>query len=184
MQLGMAASGPLVVVEGKARSVPTAYCGVVRIRALPTEEAQPGRFRLARNGEARIVLEVAAEPGLPGWQFAGPSRIATAIDNQGQNLTIVDEPDAATDPDNLLERALIRSRLGNRRAVLSSGSRQTAIYLKLGDKRANSLTELTGSLSLKILTPSAPLVAADNVFNGRRWETVSVSFTLRDVPLQ
>jgi hypothetical protein len=161
------AAGRLAVAGGKAQAVPTAYSGSVRIRALP--DRVPGTRAGAR--EAVVVLDVAAEPRLEGARVSGTPVITRALDDQGQNLTVI--PDADAPPNGLILRRrnglILRAPvgwgngIGNDLSPYAADGRQAVVRLKRGDKQAKALKELTGRLPLEVLLPPEPMVAVNNV---------------------
>jgi hypothetical protein len=156
---GASPTGPLAVWDGKRDAVPTAYSGAVRIRALPIDEVQPGLFRPAAAGVALVILDVTAEPRMQGWSLAGTPNIARALDDQGQNLTVVEEPNPQANLNNPFGRVGVA--LG--RMPSMSSTHQAAVRLKLGDKQAKAIKELTGTLSLQVWAASTAVLAVDNI---------------------
>jgi hypothetical protein len=155
----VANNGQIVVSDGKAQPAPTAYSGAFRIRVVPPGQVQPGMFTPAGTGEAMIVLDVAAEPRLQGVRIAGTPRVDKAVDDQGQNLKTAMDPPANANNGNVVVNgiALIA------RNPYAMNQRQTAVRLKLGEKQAKSLKELSGAVSVEVLMPTEAMLTVDNV---------------------
>jgi hypothetical protein len=152
---GGVAGGPIVVKDGKLQPVPTEYAGAVRIRALPARAAA-GQPRTA--GETVLQLEVSAEPRLQGFTLEGSPTVRKAVDDQGQHLSAVPDPAGQAVAANAA--AVWQTTV----AAGGSSARQVAtVRLKLGEKQAQTLRELQGSLTAKVLAPTEPLVVVDNV---------------------
>src|SRR5262249_13529968 len=149
----------------------------VRIRALPADQTPAGR-RPKREGHALLVLEVSAEPKLQGFMVTGGPRIDKAVDDQGQKL----EPaaDAGAPPGAggapgagpggpgipgagpgggglpVPMMPLMPGAYGGNQRLLT-------VWVKLGEKQAKAIKELTGSITVQARAPSGPLVSVDNV---------------------
>lgn len=93
-----------------------------------------------QKGEVAIRLDLAAEPRLQNFSVSGSPRVDRASDDQGQSLSYVMDPTQSV--------ALLR---------------QAKLHFKLGDKRAESLKELRGSLTAQALMPTETLVSVPNI---------------------
>lgn len=134
-------SNHIQVRLGKPKPVPTSYSGAVRIRAFAKKEA-------ARKDEITILLDVWAEPRLQNFALTSSPRVDKAVDDQGQALSLnIDRPNGADAP----------------QVIYAQGNRQAVLRFKLGDKKANLVKELTGSLTAQALMPTETLVAVPDV---------------------
>jgi hypothetical protein len=176
-------SGPesaLLLVEGKQPDLPVSLAGTVRIRVLPADQAKGGPPVPA--GETQLVLEAAAEPRLDGFRVVGPALVTRATDDQGQTLKPVSAPRA--DPAQPLNpfnakgvgggggvgAAIINGKVFvngmpvGEDAWLSGPAQRTApVRLRLGEKPAKSLRELSGSLTVLVLKDGNALVEMENI---------------------
>jgi hypothetical protein len=148
------------VMDGKPVQVPTCYSGAVRIRVLPANQPRQIGVQPAQAGEVLLILEVTAEPRLQNFVILG-ARAQKAVDDQGQQLTIAMEPMPNVNPNGVVNGGFA----GAPAPFVRYGSlqQQVALRLKLGDKKAKSLTELTGTISAQTLSPPEALITVDNV---------------------
>jgi hypothetical protein len=129
------------VADGKPEKVPTVYAGALRIRLRPGGQANPG--------EAALALDLSVEPRVYGFSVGDGSRVDRAVDDQGQALsgTIA---------------ANVNVVRGPRGAV---SVQQPVLRLKLGDKQARGLKELSGQLAGQVLAPTEALITVKDIFN-------------------
>lgn len=159
VQQDPANANPFVLVDGPAASVPTFLAGSVRVRAMPA--------KVSGAGEIEVLIDVTAEPRLQGFGVAGALFINKAVDDQNQALVIGDTP--APIPPN-------QGNANNGRGVIIINGqvingpeddlqkpRSVAVRLKLGEKPAKSLQELSGTLTLQALKEIEPLVTVENI---------------------
>ncbi|HYT94390.1 MAG TPA: hypothetical protein VEL76_37090 [Gemmataceae bacterium] len=155
-------AGQINLVEGKPQEVPTCYSGAVRIRALPKTQ-QPGQPPQARQaGEALITLEIAVEPRLISYfNITSTPQIAKAIDDLGQMLSEPMNPMPINNVgfNGVATTAVYRPIYSPYNALI----RYTTIRLKLGEKQAKKLTELSGHVPVQMLAPPQTLLSVDNV---------------------
>jgi hypothetical protein len=164
--------GQMNLVDGKRPELPTAYSGAVRVRALSSPPQQfGGRIGPAvpqAAGEAVLYLEITPEPRVQNFALTNGSgvQLDKAIDDQGQSLTVPMDPMPG---DNLGGPAFGRGGLAIQPAYYYGHnpygiqSRYTHLRLKLGEKKAKTLKELSGHISAQMLAPPQALVTIDNV---------------------
>ena len=159
----------ITLIEGNQPKVPTCLAGAVRFRLLPPEFAN----RTCPPGEAVLVFEVTAEPRLKIVRIEGMPILSKAIDDQKQKLAAVEQED---DP---LPIAMPNVRL---RKGIGGFNQQSAsipvLRLKLGDKLATNLKELTGNLVMQVESASEPGL------NAPRQTNIAVPFSFKDIPLR
>lgn len=136
------ATNQIQVMPGKPSPVPTSYAGAVRVRAFTEASSQ--------KGEAIIRLDASAEPRLQNFSLSSSPRIDRAIDDEGQTLTFVMDP-----------AQFANTGLNNPYGV--SLPRQARIQFKVGDKRSESLKELSGSLTAQAVMPTETLVSVPDI---------------------
>jgi hypothetical protein len=150
--------GIIVVRDGTPEKIPTCYHGALRIRLLPASRASIA-VQPRKEGEALFILEVDPEPRLQQFSVVGSPRLDKAMDDQGQELALVMEP-MGSDPTglNVSTRTVYYSPYGG---VLQ---RQVALRLKLSEKHAKNLKQLTGTLTVQALSanPEA-IISVDEV---------------------
>ncbi len=150
---------PLTLIDGKTQDFPSCYVGAVRVRLLPPNKARMKN----KEGEALFVFQVAVEPHLNLAIIQNGLTITRAIDDQNQKLTAVEKPAA----DNV---ARPNFRLANP-ATSPDGAaivtRTFAVSMKLGEKQAKSLKELTGSVIVNAQLPASVAAAIDNVLKAQ-----------------
>jgi len=161
--------GQMNLVDGKRPGYPTAYSGAVRVRALPAVPQNLGGMVPAvrkQAGETVIYLEVTAEPRVQNFALVNESAVQLdkAIDDQGQNLTVPMDPMPVVGGLNnpaFNGRVLIRPVYGY--SPYGVQSRYTHLRLKLGEKQAKTLKELSGHISAQMLAPPQAIVTVENV---------------------
>jgi hypothetical protein len=172
-----AAADQITLVDGKADAGPADLSSAVRVRALPRADA----YGPAPSGEYQIVLRLTAEPKLQ-FQSVDKATVTKAVDDQGQALKQATAdvnppvPQPAPGGDNAPGVAPpgggpailpIRPRPPvpvPAPPVVSVGSAEQTVVIRLkkGDKPAQSLKELTGSVSAYLLgEPEAVLTAPE-----------------------
>lgn len=151
--------GTIVVKDGKPSEVPACYSGAVRIRLLPADQPRQIAVQPAKAGEVLLILEVTSEPRLQNFMVLG-ARAEKMIDDQGQALTMAMEPM----PNNPNDPAGFGGIAAPAFRVYPYGmQRQVALRIKLGDKQAKSLKELTGTISAQTLSAPEALISVDDV---------------------
>lgn len=131
---------PIHVKDGTPRRLPTCYAGAVRVRLAPVEQGEEAR----RDGHVFYAVEVAVEPKVYNLQLAASSFVNRAIDDQGQKL----------------EPTFLASGRGPR-----SVPQQPLVQVKLGDKAAKTLREVSGQINGQVFTQADPLIVVDDIFN-------------------
>jgi hypothetical protein len=138
----------LTLVDGGLPSLPTAFAGAVRVRALRTPAAERGDA-----GHISLNLMVTAEPKLRR-QDSFSLRLEKVVDDQGQDLAVATE-------------APLEPIYYGRRSPMSIPGGFSVQYLQTrliaGEKSARSLREVRGTLSARLLTEPGPLIAVDDV---------------------
>jgi hypothetical protein len=157
--------GQFNLVPGKAQEVPTAYTGAVRVRALPAQPQAPGLpAPPQRAGEATLTLEVTAEPRLQNFQLLGGVQIDKAVDDQGQSLTAPMDPMPGTGPFGAVEQlGAMRGRVAYTISPYLNAGRMAHVRLKLGEKKAKTLKELSGHISAQLLAAPQALITVEDV---------------------
>jgi len=161
---------PLVVSSGAPRELPVCFAGSVRVRAMPAENAGSP----VPAGEAHLVLDLSAEMRLQGFGAIGSPVLDKAIDDQGQKLSLA--PVALADPLAALDLDVWQGRAGKavfvngvvvRRnyAVVNTPPLQRTVTLRLmkGDKATKNLKELTGKVSVQVLSDTEKLASISDV---------------------
>ncbi len=146
-----AGSPQIQVTPGTPKTLPTCYSGAVRIRVTATQSQG--------QSEVVLLLEASAEPRLQNFTVSSP-RLDKASDDQGQALALGTGPaPPQVDPFPPLpaDAAVF---LG---VNPFAHNRQVLLRLKLGDKKAKAIKELTGSLSAQALTPTEPLITVPDI---------------------
>jgi hypothetical protein len=150
----------IVLADGKPLSVPTSYAGSVRIRLLP-----PASVNMQANaGETLLVFELSAEPRLQVFRPQGAPNIIRVKDDQGQNLTTVEQPAAPQANPGPFQFPQIQP--GNPFGVPAQ-QRFISVRLKLGQKKAEFIKELTGTISAEVKIPPEPVITIDNVLQAK-----------------
>jgi len=151
--------GVIVVRDSTPATVPTSYHGAVRMRLLPASQTTAAAVQPRQEREALFLLEVTPEPRLQQFSVISQPRIDKATDDQGQTLAMVMEPTVADL--NAWQIAEI-VRLFDQ-PVFGLAPHHATLRLKLGEKQAKSLKELTGTLTVRAQspTPDALITVAD-----------------------
>jgi hypothetical protein len=162
----------ITLAEGKRQETPTCYSGAVRVRVADGVPQQLGAVPAPqkRAGEALILLEVSPEPRLQNFQLLGGVQIEKAVDDQGQKLSVPMEPmpgevGGVVGPGGAIARPIY----GNPYNIFN---RYTYVRLKLGEKQAKALKELSGHLSAQMLSPPQALITVTDVLKsgGKKFE--------------
>ena len=179
-----------MLADGKPLEVPTVYAGAVRIRLLPAST-----FNMAiQPGETLLVFEVTAEPRLQSFNVVGMPQITKAIDDLGQTLTVVNQvigkqmpnvnvPNIQIQPPNgqpvpkvqpaprqgkLPAQAQPQPAIAPGFARINYGmQRIVTVRLKLGEKQAKMIKELTGTLTVQFMSPPEAVATIDNVMQAK-----------------
>jgi hypothetical protein len=147
--------GMITLIDGQA-SMPTDASHSVRVRAL-----DPNQFLInqQREREILLLLQVTPEPKLH-WQGFSGVRISRAVDDNGQNLSVLaTELEADQFNPNVPRR--IR---GNPVRTLSLDN-TVPIRLKAGAQASKTIKELQGILSVQVLTEAQPIIMVDKVLD-------------------
>ncbi len=175
----------IILADGKPLDVPTSYAGAARIRLLPPASVNMS----AMPGEILLVFEVTAEPRLQVFRPQGTPTFTVAKDDQGQNLNVIEQaninmpgvpqiqiqpfpnPNPAIQPANPMFQPFNPS----------FGQRIIPVRVKLGDKKAQALKELKGTIPVEVSLPSQPVMTIANVLqakgqsvNGKNGETMTL----------
>jgi hypothetical protein len=159
----------ITLAEGKRQETPTCYSGAVRVRVA---SAVPQQYRVVpaaqqRAGEALILLEVSAEPRLQNFQLLGSAQIDKALDDQGQKLSVPMEPMPGEVGGVPGPGGVAIGRPVYAYNPYNAFNRYTYVRLKLGEKQAKALKELSGHLSGQMLSsPQALITVTDVVKSG------------------
>jgi hypothetical protein len=161
----------LVLADGKPQELLTVLNGSVRLRVLP-----PAAGAAPPAGETVVWLDVTAEPRLLDFGAIGAAQIDRAIDDQGQSLELVPAP---VNPPNGIGNGIANGIANGNAIVIVNGrvigpggmpvagpipkQRQVPVRLKLGEKAARSLKELTGTLAVQSVKEAEPLLTVDNI---------------------
>jgi hypothetical protein len=140
-------AGQIQVKSGKSKPLPTCYVGAVRIQVVSVTARD--------NDEVTIVLRASAEPHLKGFNLFGNPAIEKVIDDLGQSLRPSMESEPAN-PQNPFGVPIYGGPVG-------SAVQEATFTLKLGDKRAKTLTHLEGTLMSKVMAPTEDLARIKNV---------------------
>jgi hypothetical protein len=163
----------ITLAEGKRQETPTSYSGAVRVRVADGVPQQFGAVPAPqkRAGEALILLEVSPEPRLQNFQLLGGVQIEKAVDDQGQKLSVPMEPmpgevGGVVGPGGAIARPYPGYNPYN------VFNRYTYVRLKLGEKQAKALQELSGHLSAQMLSPPQALITVTDVLKsgGKKFE--------------
>jgi hypothetical protein len=156
-------TGRIILVDGKLPSLPTFHSTAVRVRGLPkyiSVPALPGG-----NNEKTLPLEVTPEPGLP-WLGLVSVRVDRAVDEHGQalvqpSLFIAQTLDAFN---HYVQQQLIWN--GNyyiQQQPWLGNPNHAPIRLRMGEKPANKVKDLEGTVTCQVQSPVEPLITVDNV---------------------
>jgi ferric-dicitrate binding protein FerR (iron transport regulator) len=173
----------IVLVDGKADTVPTDASSAVRVRAVTKAEG----VAACPKDEYQVVLEMTVEPKLL-WKTVEKVSVAKAIDNMDQKLaqatadvnpteTVVDAPTPGNGVPADQPAPPVRVRPGGRPIPLpvqppqppavvfqNGGVTQTAILrVKKGEKDAKSLKELSGSVNAELWAEPTAIITAPEI---------------------
>ena len=138
----------IILVDGKARHLPTDASGAVRVRVMEKPEVF-----------GPVGLKLTAEPKLQLQQVLNV-RVVKALDDQGQTLTQA-VANAPADPNAPVALPAIA-----RAPIFFGGADQfTSVRLKKGEKASKALTELTGVILAQVLTPATPAITVDKIMD-------------------
>jgi hypothetical protein len=169
----------ILLADGPPQHVPVCFVGAVRISVLPSGSDQAA----LPPGEIQLLLEVAAEPSLKAFRVS-PPQIDRALDDQGQALINVPvqqpgPPEAPKGPGGIQVAKVQRFVMVNGKVIFqnepptkTSTQRTVPVRLKLGNKAARSLRELSGSLPVQSVKDNQALVTVNNLLKaaGKRFE--------------
>jgi hypothetical protein len=161
----------VALADGEAKQLPVCHQGSVRVVALPGEKAT--------SGEVQILIDVSAETRLQDFGVVGAPFLSKIVDDRGQMLAVVDSAtvlDAGLSPVKFAGNANFNGnvngimivngnviQLGGPVSPVATAQRTVAVRVKLGDKGAKSLKEVTGKLSVQALDVPEVLVKVDRV---------------------
>lgn len=146
------------LVPGAHKPVPTSYAGSVRLRALSGKNLPAG---IARGANPILVLEAGAEPRLQGFQIQGTPVIHKAIDDQGQELTVIDPPKVDGAPMVGEDIAMILPFPGP--GTVGPQTRQKTLTFKRGEKPSKNIKELSGTVTAQTIIPNEVVVRMEKV---------------------
>jgi hypothetical protein len=145
----------ILLIDGKAKAVPTDDATAVRVRASGDARA----LAPAGDGEILLALEATPEPKLQ-WITTEGVRVEKAVDDQGQKLAqaaearpapgVIPAPPAA---------AVFMPALG----WGNGGTQVIPLRLKKGEKAAKTIKELKGVITAQVLTADRPYVTVADV---------------------
>ena len=147
----------IILVDGKAKALPTSYAGAVRIQALPPGGA-PVDGMPVKEGEIVVNLHASAEPKFQSFGITNV-RLDKATDDNDQGMsqaqveTPVDTPYAQPAP-----TVIVRPNPG-----VVMGGTQASIRLKKGDKAAKSVKEMKGVVTASVITAPEAMITVDNI---------------------
>jgi hypothetical protein len=111
-----------------------------------------------------IHLEIAAEPRFASYfQVTEQAQVAKAIDDQGQKLSVPMEPAPVGGVNPGVARPNVVWTTARYYPLQNGVVRYTAVRLKLGEKQAKKLTELSGHIPVQVLAAPQALVTVDDV---------------------
>jgi hypothetical protein len=131
-------TGQIAVRQGKAAKLPTFYVGALRIQVVSVGRDKSG---------PTLKLRVTPEPRMQGFSIVGTPSITKALDEHGQDLDLVMGEGATT-----IEEIYMRRGIRYYRPNTSTATTETTVLLKDGAKASTQLKELTGKLTLQVLT--------------------------------
>ncbi|GEM_PF-1880298 len=165
-------NGQLILKDGKAKKLSTDDRCAVRVRALGKSDL----FGNVPQGEIILALEVSLEPKLQ-WQMFQSIHVEKAVDNRDQKLTqVIPQVEGAAGivggnlaggvvilqqrqmQMQMQMQMMVRQKMG-----WSGLSQIVPVQFKKGVKEAQALKELSGTLTVQLLTAAQPLIAADKL---------------------
>ena len=165
---------PIVLVDGKAKQLPTHVEGAVRIRAMPPANA--AMFGPPAPDQIAVVLQAQPEPKLT-WQNVVGVKVDKATDDQGQSLSAAMIADNGGGGPGGPAIQVFPGRGGiaiakplpfpQPQPFFGGGGNYYPIRLKKGDKESKALKELTGVLTVNVRTAPEALVAVENVMKAK-----------------
>jgi hypothetical protein len=160
--------GQIILTDGKPQNYPTSYHGAVRIRIVPKASVPTPP---AGKGEVVLILEATPEPKLLNFNLVGTPTVKKVVDDQDQKLSMAAEP-ATPEPAQPNPLAGGGGAVGGRRIAQPApwamgGQRYAILRLKLGEKHAKRLKELSGTVSASMLAPPEDLVTVDNILKAK-----------------
>jgi hypothetical protein len=152
----MAQPGKFILVDGKADRVPTDDSTAIRVRAF----RNPGVAGRNIDNEYWVWLEVSPEPRLR-WVGFVATRVEKAVDDRGQSLTESSDSSPAVPP--AAPAVMIRSKFGTAGTMYVPGSQKNVIRINKGDKPSKALKQLSGTLTIRVLTDAQPMITVEDV---------------------
>ena len=159
--------GQILLKDGKAKEMATAYTGAVRIRVMENPQQQLGQ---AGKDEIMVGLDVSPEPKIR-WQSLVGLRIDKAVDDQGQSLAPM-MGGAPGGPGNFGFNGGFGGPAfpggggfgGFQPFNPGNGLHQyLPVRLKKGEKATKSLKELSGAITASVLAEPKALITVDNI---------------------
>jgi hypothetical protein len=150
----------MVIEDGAAERLPTAYYRGFRLRMLPpgaVSELGLQIFLPTHQGEAVLLLEVSPEPGLQHFSVAGQPRIDQAIDDQGGRFQTTTDT-VLSDPEKAVRNLALMLLVWDLQDDILS--RLAVIRIGLDEKKANTLRHLTGTVMIQAKNPMPDVLAA------------------------
>ncbi|HEV3257071.1 MAG TPA: hypothetical protein VG013_09345 [Gemmataceae bacterium] len=156
----------------------TSHAGAVRIKVLSPRIPLLGHTR--EEGESLFGLEVDHEPQIQ-WQGVVGMRILKAVDERGLRLM---QPniyvgERIPSPYDAMKFVILSDSVYN--APAPKDPRQVSVRLRLPSRRSTKLRELSGIVSVQVVTPPMPLItvpdllkAAGRTFKGPDGHAVKV----------
>jgi hypothetical protein len=155
----------IVLVDGKAPSLPSCRSSAVRVRMVPSYIPFTGGP--ANTGEKLVPLEITPEPNLP-WLGMISVRVDRAVDEHGQTLV---QPalflNQTVDPYGNMYGDVMFARGGMAYYSYPQQSfgnpNHAGVRLKMGDKVATSVKELQGIVTCQAQTPVEPMITVNDI---------------------
>jgi hypothetical protein len=161
----------ITLTDGKPRRAPVCLQGSVRIQALP------GPMPISA-GEMQFVIDVSAETRLLEFGAIGIPFFTKIIDDRGQTLSMI-EPEIVADADGVNPVRFAGNGNGNINGIMIvngnvvqlGGSpiptnpvqRSVPVRIKLGEKEAKTLKEVSGKLTVQALNEPEILVRVKDI---------------------
>jgi hypothetical protein len=163
-------SGQIILTDGKPQNYPTSYHGAVRFRIVPQMPPNMPQPQAVKD-QVTLILEVTPEPKLQNFNVLGTPTIEKIVDDQGQKLTVAMEPaDKNPGGGEIIVGGPgggVAARIAMPAPWLMGGQRYVVLRVKVGEKKAKTLKELTGNISASVLAPPEPLITVDNILKAK-----------------
>ncbi len=152
----------ILLTDGKDRPRPTHFAGAARVSVLPPTTSVPGHA--AEKGESVLALEVMVEPRLK-WLQTLSARVTKAVDDHGQTLTgrltFLGKPAVPRGGASVFVNG--QPVYPDEPGPEGRAAGLTPLRLLRGEKAAQTLTELQGSLIGLVQSEPEDLVTVDGL---------------------